>query len=156
MQTQWRKSLDPGLPDPPKSLERGVSFKKNPVPLNPLTLEDHPLYEGIKTCAAIIDKCWPAILATCSTFLYAALDADYYHGLVRSFQKFTHVAGLFRLSTPRDAFLTTLGKAAVPPNVFTANSGSAPTPSTPSAESHSLFSNARGTPKHGQPGITHH
>jgi len=138
------KVSDPSLPDPPKSLERGISFKKNPVPLNPLTLEDHPLYEDIKTCAAIIDQCWPAILATCSTFLYAALDADYYHGLVRSFQKFTHVAGLLRLSTPRDAFLTTLGKAAVPPNVFTASSGSAPTPSTPSTESHSLFSNARG------------
>jgi hypothetical protein len=138
------KVSDPSLSDPPKSLERGVSFKKNPVPLNPLTLEDHPLYEEIKTCAAIIDKCWPAILATCSTFLYAALDGDYYHGLVRSFQKFTHVAGLLRLSTPRDAFLTTLGKAAVPPNVFTANSGSNPPPSTPSAESHSLFSNARG------------
>jgi hypothetical protein len=133
-----------GLPDFPKSLERGASFKKNPVPLNPLALEDHPLYGEIKTCAAIIDKCWPAILATCSTFLYAALDADYYHGLVRSFQKFTHVAGLLRLSTPRDAFLTTLGKAAVPPNVFTANSTRNPTPSTPPAENHSLFSNARG------------
>lgn len=138
------KVSNTSLPEPPKTLERGVSFKKNPVPLNPLTLEDHPLYGEIKTCAAIIDKCWPAILATCSTFLYAALDADYYHGLVRSFQKFTHVAGLLRLCTPRDAFLTTLGKAAVPPNVFTANSAPNPTPSTPSAENHSLLSNARG------------
>jgi hypothetical protein len=138
------KTIDSSHQDLPKTLERGVSFKKNPVPLNPLTLGDHPLYDEIKTCADIIDKCWPAILATCSTFLYAALDADYYHGLVRSFQKFTHVAGLLRLSTPRDAFLTTLGKAAVPPNVFTANSGASLTPSTPPAESHSLFSNARG------------
>ena len=93
----------------------------------------------------MIDECWPAILATCSTFLYAALDSEYYHGLVRAFQKFTHVAGLLQLATPRDAFLTTLGKAAVPPNVFNACLNSGGRPSTPGAETPStLMSNARG------------
>lgn len=104
----------PGTPEPRPKIERRSSIKKNPVHVNPLTLQDHPLFNEVKICAGIVDECWPAILATCSTFLYAALDSDYYHGLVRSFQKFTHVAGLLRLSTPRDAFLTTLGKAAVP------------------------------------------
>ncbi|CAI4217451.1 unnamed protein product, partial [Parascedosporium putredinis] len=102
---------------------------------------------AFKICAAIIDECWPAILATCSTFLNAALDSEYYHGLVRAFQKFAHVAGLLHLNTPRDAFLTTLGKAAVPPNVFTAclNLGGA-RPSTPTAPDSAggLLSNARG------------
>ncbi|KAI1171013.1 hypothetical protein F4777DRAFT_82837 [Nemania sp. FL0916] len=130
------------------SLDRSSSFKRNPIPVNPLTLKDHPLYADVKTCASIIEECWPAILATCSTFLYAALDSEYYHGLVRAFQKFAHVAGLLQLSTPRDAFLTTLGKAAVPPNVFTAclNAGpfkpavSSPTTETPNT----ILSNARG------------
>ncbi|KAF6826348.1 endosomal peripheral membrane protein [Colletotrichum plurivorum] len=130
------------------ALERSASFKKNPVPINPLVLQDHPLYNEVKVCAAIIDECWPAILATCSTFLYAAMDSEYYHSLVRAFQKFAHVAGLLQLSTPRDAFLTTLGKAAVPPNVFTAclNAGAArPTTPTPTSESsNSILSNARG------------
>lgn len=129
-----------------KTPERTASFKKNPVPVNPLTLESHPLYPEIKVCAAFIEECWPAILATCSTFLYAALDSEYYHGLVRAFQKFAHVAGLLQLATPRDAFLTTLGKAAVPPNVLTAclNAPARP-PATPTAEtSGSIFSNARG------------
>ncbi|KAI0183579.1 endosomal peripheral membrane protein [Xylaria flabelliformis] len=130
------------------SLDRSSSFKKNPVPVNPLALKDHPLYADIKTCADIIEECWPAILATCSTFLYAALDSEYYHGLVRAFQKFAHVAGLLQLSTPRDAFLTTLGKAAVPPNVFTAclNAGSSkPAISSPTAETpNTILSNARG------------
>ncbi|TDZ39058.1 Protein MON2-like protein [Colletotrichum spinosum] len=130
------------------ALERSASFKKNPVPLNPLVLEDHPLHNEVKICAAIIEECWPAILATCSTFLYAAMDSEYYHSLVRAFQKFAHVAGLLQLSTPRDAFLTTLGKAAVPPNVFTAclNAGSArPTTPTPTSEAPgSILSNARG------------
>lgn len=131
------------------SLERTGSFKRNPVPVNPLTLEGHPLHSEVRVCAAFIDECWPAILATCSTFLYAALDSEYYHGLVRAFQKFAHVAGLLQLTTPRDAFLTTLGKAAVPPNVFTAclNAGAprAPNPSSATSEQgNSIFSNARG------------
>ncbi|KAK4224821.1 hypothetical protein QBC38DRAFT_501879 [Podospora fimiseda] len=129
-----------------KSLERASSFKRNPVPVNPLTLENHPLHAEVKICAAFIDECWPAILATCSTFLFAALDSEYYHGLVRAFQKFTHVAGLLQLTTPRDAFLTTLGKAAVPPNVLTAclNSGLNRQPVTPLETPSGIFSNARG------------
>ncbi|KAI0477629.1 hypothetical protein GGR56DRAFT_638093 [Xylariaceae sp. FL0804] len=130
------------------SLERSGSFKKNPVPVNPLALKDHPLQAEVRICANIIDECWPAILATCSTFLYAALDSEYYHSLVRAFQKFAHVAGLLQLTTPRDAFLTTLGKAAVPPNVFTAclNAGSLkPSVATPTTEAPGgLLGNARG------------
>ncbi|ORY61759.1 endosomal peripheral membrane protein [Pseudomassariella vexata] len=129
-------------------LTRSGSFKRNPVPVNPLVLKDHPLYQEVRICAQIVDECWPAILATCSTFLFAALDSEYYHGLVRAFQKFAHVAGLLQLNTPRDAFLTTLGKAAVPPNVFTAclNAGSSKgAPATPTVEApSSLLGNARG------------
>jgi hypothetical protein len=129
-------------------LERAASFKRNPLPTNPLMLEDHPLHAEVKLCAAFIEECWPAILATCSTFLYAALDSDFYHGLVRAFQKFTHVAGLLQLDIPRDAFLTTLGKNAVPPNVFTAclNAGAqkAPTPTGTVEGSNSILTNARG------------
>lgn len=147
-----------GSPAPPHSDNEGLpakerrarsaSFKKNPVPVNPLDLEDHAMASEVKICASIVDECWPAILATCSTFLYAALDSEYYHGLVRAFQRFAHVAGLLQLTTPRDAFLTTLGKSAVPPNVFTAclNAGQH-RPSTPSLQSESpstLMSNARG------------
>ncbi|KAK3316002.1 hypothetical protein B0H66DRAFT_534264 [Apodospora peruviana] len=129
-------------------LERTASFKRNPVPVNPLLLENHPLHAEVKVCAAFIDECWPAILATCSTFLYAAMDSEYYHGLVRAFQKFAHVAGLLQLTTPRDAFLTTLGKAAVPPNVFSAclNAGARQQATTPgtSEPANSILSNARG------------
>jgi hypothetical protein len=130
-------------PDAPSNYERNSSYKKNPLPVNPLSLEDHELHEEIKICAGIVDDCWPAVLATCSTFLYASLDSDYYHALVRSFQKFAHVAGLLRLSTPRDAFLTTLGKAAVPSNVLTASTTQTPM-ATPPMESPSMFQNARG------------
>ena len=88
--------------------------RKSHVPINPLDLQSHVQYSAIKTCAGIIENCWPAVLAACSTFLRASLDDEYYHNLVRAFQKLAHVAGLLRLSVPRDAFLTTLGKAATP------------------------------------------
>ncbi|KAJ5440935.1 hypothetical protein N7491_003341 [Penicillium cf. griseofulvum] len=88
--------------------------KKSHVPINPLDLQSHIQYSAIKTCAGIIENCWPAVLAACSTFLRASLDDEYYHNLVRAFQKLAHVAGLLRLAVPRDAFLTTLGKAATP------------------------------------------
>ncbi|KAI6778229.1 uncharacterized protein J7T54_004124 [Emericellopsis cladophorae] len=127
--------------------ERSASFKKNPLPVNPLRQEDHPMHSEVKICAALVDECWPAILATCSTFLYAAMDSEYYHGLVRAFQRFAHVAGLLQLATPRDAFLTTLGKAAVPPNVFTAclTAGQRPGAGSSAGDgSSSILSNARG------------
>ncbi|KAI9761392.1 MAG: E2 ubiquitin-conjugating protein mms2 [Chaenotheca gracillima] len=112
------------------------------IALNPLELETSRNFNEVKICAAMIESCWPAFLATCSTFLYAALDNDFYHSLVRSFQRFAHVAGLLRLSTPRDAFLTTLGKAAVPPNLFSTMASSAP--STPTVESPTSHSNQKG------------
>ncbi|KAJ5324518.1 hypothetical protein N7476_003118 [Penicillium atrosanguineum] len=104
--------------------------KRSSVPVNPLDLTSHIQYSAIKTCAGIVENCWPAVLAACSTFLHASLDDEYYHNLVRAFQKLAHVAGLLRLSVPRDAFLTTLGKAATP--VSTSGSkGQAP--ATPTA-----------------------
>ncbi|KAG9244804.1 endosomal peripheral membrane protein-like protein [Calycina marina] len=141
-----QSEVDPSTPSDFRSgAERttATSFKKNPVPANPLSLGDHTLFDQVKICAGIVEDCWPAVLATCSTLLYAALDSEYYHTLVRSFQRFAHVAGLLRLSTPRDAFLTTLGKAAVPPQLLTASSTQQP-PTTPPTQNSSMFSNARG------------
>lgn len=82
--------------------------------INPLTLNGHPQIEALSSCARMLDHCWPPVLATCSTFFNAALDAEYYHNLVRAFQKLTQVSGVLELSTARDALLTTLSKAAVP------------------------------------------
>ncbi|KAF2461055.1 hypothetical protein BDY21DRAFT_279340 [Lineolata rhizophorae] len=125
-----------GPPEPESSaapsggIGRSQSFRKRTVPVNPLTLESHSSYGSIKVVATMIDECWPAVLATYSTFLYATLDADYFRSLVRSFQKFTQVAGLLRLSTARDALLTTLGKSAVPANVLAATSTTTPMTAT--------------------------
>lgn len=129
-----------GPTEGPRQLSRTQSFRKKTIPVNPLDLTDHPAYALVQTSTSLVTECWPAVLATCSTFLNAALDNDYYRALVRSIQKITQVAGLLRLSTPRDAFLTTLGKAAVPSNMLLANV-SVPTPTT--SEKPGVFSNAK-------------
>ena len=98
-----------------KKLTRSQSYRGRKVPINPLSLKDHVLYDQISISGHMVDHCWPALLAASSTFLNATLDSDHYHALIRSFQKFAQIAGLLDLTTPRDAFLTTLGKHAVPP-----------------------------------------
>ncbi|ETI22028.1 hypothetical protein G647_06098 [Cladophialophora carrionii CBS 160.54] len=84
--------------------------------INPLTLANHRLSAQIRTSADMIEACWPAALATCSTFLNSAMDAEFYHALIRSVQKLAQVSGVLELSTPRDALLTTLAKASSPAN----------------------------------------
>lgn len=107
------------------------SIRSRNLPINPLKLESHVLYSQIFTSGQMVEHCWPALLATYSTFLNATLDSDYYHALIRSFQRFTQVAGLLDLSTPRDAFLTTLSKHSVPLASITSLS-------SPSAQSSTL------------------
>jgi Dimerisation and cyclophilin-binding domain of Mon2/Guanine nucleotide exchange factor in Golgi transport N-terminal/C-terminal region of Mon2 protein len=87
--------------------------------VNPLAVTSYPQSESTKLAADLVNSCWPAFLATCATFLNAALDAEFYHNLVRAIQKLAQVACVLELSTPRDAFLTTLAKAAVPPQALT-------------------------------------
>ncbi|KAK9458978.1 uncharacterized protein V1516DRAFT_629707 [Lipomyces oligophaga] len=109
-------------PPPTGSLAKGAkrrTVRYRGAPINPLSLEEHALYPEIVLTSKIVQDCWPPLLAGFSTFLYARLDSDLYHNLVRSFQKFTQSAGLLQLATPRDAFLTTLAKVAIPSQIFT-------------------------------------
>ena len=96
------------------------SARSRKIPVNPLSLTNHTEYNQISTSAHMVDQCWPALLAASSTYLNATMDSENYHALVRSFQKFTQVAGLVGLSTPRDAFLTAFGKHALPTNTLKA------------------------------------
>ncbi|KAH7414357.1 hypothetical protein DE146DRAFT_32668 [Phaeosphaeria sp. MPI-PUGE-AT-0046c] len=123
-----------------RRLSRTQSFRKKTIPINPLDLVEHNAYPYIQASSTLVNDCWPAVLATCSTFLNAALDADYYRALVRAIQKFTQVSGLLRLSTPRDAFLTTMGKAAVPSNHIMSSISS---PKSVTTEKPNVFSNAK-------------
>lgn len=104
---------DTTIPLEKKSMMR-QSSRSRKMPVNPMSLKKHVLYSQISTSAHMVDHCWPALLAASSTYLNATMDSENYHALIRSFQKFTQIAGLLDLATPRDAFLTTLGKHAAP------------------------------------------
>lgn len=123
---------------------RSQSYRSRTVPINPLELQAISAAGRVKAIASLIDECWPALLATYSTFLNAALDNDYYRSLIRSYQRFVQVSGLLRLSTARDAFLTTLGKSAVPSNVVGVSMSGAMSPVSEAPSTPSIYSNAKG------------
>lgn len=99
------------------SSRNNSSYSKHQQLINPLTRKDISRLSDVEECAKMIESCWPAVLATCSTFLNAALDSYFYHLLIRTVQKLTQVSGVLDLNIPRDAFLTTLAKVSVPANV---------------------------------------
>lgn len=99
-----------------KPSRSSTSSQKYQRLVNPLQLSKHTSLAQIQLCAAMVEACWPAALATCSTFLNSALDSEFYHILIRSVQKLAQVSGVLELSTPRDALLTTLAKASIPAN----------------------------------------
>ena len=128
----------------PDRMSRSQSFRQRAVPANPLQVADESAGARVRAVAGLIDSCWPAVLATCSTYLNAALEEQYYRNLIKCYQRFAQVAGLLRLSTARDALITTLSKSAVPPHIVNAAlTDSMRSPTTPSTEGTRIFSNPR-------------
>lgn len=60
---------------------------------------------------------WPALLASLSFFMSTSLDDELFSDTVSALQNFTSVCGVLGLDTPREAFLTSLCKFAIPPSV---------------------------------------
>ncbi|GES88442.1 hypothetical protein RCL_jg5346.t1 [Rhizophagus clarus] len=84
-------------------------------------LESHPLHKDILIVADMANTAWPGLLAAQSFFLTANLDEELFQGVLRAYQNFTIVCGVLQLTTPRDAFLTSLCKGAVPPSLIAAS-----------------------------------
>ncbi|OCF31812.1 hypothetical protein I316_06619 [Kwoniella heveanensis BCC8398] len=63
---------------------------------------------------------WPALLAALSYCIGTNLSDAIFAEVLAALQDFTVACGLLDLTTPRDAFLSTLGKYAVPPPVVSA------------------------------------
>ncbi|CAG8580348.1 13705_t:CDS:2, partial [Acaulospora colombiana] len=83
-------------------------------------LESHSFYKEILLVTEMANTAWPGLLAAQSFFLTTNLDDELFSGVLRAYQNFTIVCGVLQLSTPRDAFLTSLCKGAVPPSVVAA------------------------------------
>lgn len=98
-------SIDPVTPSSPSALHLSTLDPADPKIVSLLTIRD------------MAETSWPALLASLSYFIAAALDDDLFVDVVAALQSFTTVCGIVGLDTPREAFLTSLCKFAVPPSV---------------------------------------
>ncbi|GAA5936680.1 hypothetical protein JCM1841_000223 [Sporobolomyces salmonicolor] len=72
---------------------------------------------SLRVVKEMAETSWPALLASLSFFIATALSDDLFTDVVSALQSFTSVCGVLNLSTPREAFLTSLCKFAMPPAV---------------------------------------
>ncbi|BGP35773.1 Endocytosis and vacuole integrity protein [Rhodotorula toruloides] len=76
-----------------------------------------PQVASLRVVRSMAESAWPALLASMSFFIATALSDDLFSDVVTSLQNFTSVLGVLNLETPREAFLTSLCKFAMPPAV---------------------------------------
>ncbi|BGP03886.1 Endocytosis and vacuole integrity protein [Rhodotorula toruloides] len=79
--------------------------------------ERDPQVASLRVVRSMAESAWPALLASMSFFIATALSDDLFSDVVTSLQNFTSVLGVLNLETPREAFLTSLCKFAMPPAV---------------------------------------
>ena len=78
----------------------------------------------------MVENGWPALLAALSFIVSTNLSDDLFVNVLASYQAMANVSGMLALSTPRDAFFTSLSKFAIPSRVVSSLDSYAE-PSTP-------------------------
>ncbi len=94
---------------------------------------DEPSTKQLRTVHDMIDSGWPALLAALSFIISTNLSDELFVDVLASYQAITNVSGMLGLTTPRDAFFTSLAKSAIPARVVTSLESyiESPTPRTP-------------------------
>ncbi|WOO78809.1 Protein MON2 [Vanrija pseudolonga] len=72
------------------------------------------------TACGMAESAWPALLAALSYLMSTELSDQLFAEVLTALQDFTIACGELGLSTPRDAFINTLARYAVPPPVVSA------------------------------------
>lgn len=103
------------------------------------TLPAAPRFAPLKLTRGMADVSWPALLASLSFYLSVNLDDDLFGDCLSAIQRFTEVCGVLGLDTPRDAFLGSLCKFAVPPAIV-AQAASSEQPSSTAKQGQSVLS----------------
>ncbi|EMD41098.1 hypothetical protein CERSUDRAFT_111675 [Gelatoporia subvermispora B] len=78
---------------------------------------DESTTKGIRTVRDMIENGWPALLAALSFIISTNLSDELFVDVLSSYQALATVSGMLGLSTPRDAFFTSLAKLAIPARV---------------------------------------
>lgn len=121
-----------------KPREAGDAPVRAPPALDFDTLpSDEPSTKQLRIVRDIIDSGWPALLAGLSFIIATNLSDELFVDVLASYQAMTNVSGMLGLTTPRDAFFTSLSKFAVPTRVVSSLHSSLSdgtmTPRSPSA-----------------------
>ncbi|KAK7039339.1 protein MON2 [Favolaschia claudopus] len=96
----------------------GEAVIRAPPALDLASLPDQdPSTAQLRIVSQIIESGWPALLAALSFIIATNLSDDLFVEVLASYQAMTNVAGMLGLTTPRDAFFTSLSKFAVPTRV---------------------------------------
>ncbi|KAI9435094.1 hypothetical protein H4582DRAFT_1817945 [Lactarius indigo] len=112
-----------------KPLPGSAEPVRAPGALDPSTLpQTEPARAGLLTVCAMLNAGWPALLASLSFLLSTNLSDALFGDVLGALQALARAAGCLALPTPRDAFLTSLAKAALPPRVVAALDDIPPTP----------------------------
>ncbi|GAA6023836.1 hypothetical protein JCM11491_006311 [Sporobolomyces phaffii] len=93
--------------------------------------EEDPKVETLRITREMAETSWPALLASLSFFVATHVSDDLFLDVVHALEAFTCVCGVLNLATPREAFLTSLCKFAIPPAVVSHFASSPPHDSTP-------------------------
>lgn len=101
-----------------RSRAAGETSVKAPAALNVESLpEDQPSTVILRSVRGMIDSGWPGLLAALSFLIATNLSDELFGDILQSYQNIANVAGMVGLTTPRDAFLQSLAKFALPSRV---------------------------------------
>ncbi|CCL98022.1 uncharacterized protein FIBRA_00015 [Fibroporia radiculosa] len=78
---------------------------------------EEPATKQLRTVHDMMESGWPALLAALSFLISTNLSDELFVDVLGSYQALTTVAGMLGLSTPRDAFFTSLARLAIPTRV---------------------------------------
>ncbi|KAH7925996.1 hypothetical protein BV22DRAFT_1111998 [Leucogyrophana mollusca] len=96
----------------------GEAIIRAPAALDLSTLpQDDPTARQLRIVHDMIENGWPALLAALSFIISTNLSDELFVDVLTSYQAMTNVAGMLALTTPRDAFFTSLAKFAIPSRV---------------------------------------
>lgn len=72
---------------------------------------------NLKICREMATQAWPTLLGSLSLLLDKSQDETLTQEILKAYQTFTLICGTLQLTTPRDAFLTSLCKTTLPNNI---------------------------------------
>ncbi|THH10921.1 hypothetical protein EW145_g989 [Phellinidium pouzarii] len=101
-----------------RSRAAGENTVKPPPALDVSALPaDEPSTRQLQAVHGMLENGWPALLAALSFLIATNLSDELFGDVLQAYQSLANVAGMVGLATPRDAFLTSLAKFAIPARV---------------------------------------